>query len=120
MERIALPHSSEAIRVLVTDDGDDVRARQARALREELATAADSSGMLKPKDVATYLDVAPSHVYELLRGGRLPHVQVGGTYRIPTQWLAEWLARGGTRNVDLSLATDRHRSRTRSSRRWAR
>jgi excisionase family DNA binding protein len=48
--------------------------------------------LLRPRDLAAPLGVSTYRVYQLLRGGIIPHVVVGGSIRIPRGAWESWLA----------------------------
>ncbi len=60
--------------------------------QHEGASAAGEDRLLAPRDVAAYLHVAPSRVYELLRSGALPAVKVGRYVRVRATVLHQWVA----------------------------
>lgn len=48
---------------------------------------------LTVSDVAKQLNVSRSHIYKAIQAGHFPHVDIGGTIRIPSDKLAEYLNR---------------------------
>ena len=55
--------------------------------------------VLRPKQVAEYLQLGRDKTYQMLRSGELPGVRVGRTYRIQKCALDDWLARGATKSL---------------------
>jgi|LSQX01.2.fsa_nt_gb excisionase family DNA binding protein len=53
----------------------------------------DSPLALTVKDVAHELQVSEWQVYELIRQGQLPHVQIGRRKIVPRKALEQWLER---------------------------
>lgn len=47
---------------------------------------------LRPSEIASYLDVALSTIYELIRSGELPAKKIGRQYRIPREEFLRWEA----------------------------
>jgi excisionase family DNA binding protein len=60
--------------------------------RDSAARAAAVTLMLTPEDAALALRVGRSKVYELMRGGLLRSVKIGGSRRISVTALAEFVA----------------------------
>jgi excisionase family DNA binding protein len=81
-------------------------------LRTMTAPLSTSLELLTGEEAARMMKVPKSHVYELVRTGRLPHVRVGKYVRIPVAALRDWLA-ASAEDVD-SLA---HAGHTRAPRR---
>jgi excisionase family DNA binding protein len=48
---------------------------------------------LKPRDIADRLGVPRTTVYELIRSGRLPHIRIGHTIRVPAAAFQAYLDR---------------------------
>lgn len=95
------------------------RDRYRRELRAHLTERAGGHEFLKPKEVAALLRVTDSSVYALMSRSQLPHAKVGGAYRIPVSWLADWLADGGSRDAGAAVAIMQRAAGGRSTRRWA-
>lgn len=111
---------SAPTRLQVIGEQDKQRTRRQRELLAELEELAGKSSTLRPKDVAQFLNVNVSHIYTLVRNGQLPHVKVGGVYRVPVTWFAEWLATGGNQDPELAAALPACQPfGRRSSRKWA-
>jgi excisionase family DNA binding protein len=49
--------------------------------------------MLRPAEAAEAIGVSRSKVYELIAGGEIPSVRVGGCIRVPVAALREWIDR---------------------------
>lgn len=67
----------------------------------------DSPLALTVKDVAHELQVSEWQVYELIRQGQLPYVQIGRRKIVPRQALIRWLERsvqGGQSGIAGALA----------------
>jgi excisionase family DNA binding protein len=47
--------------------------------------------LLRPAQIAPFLGVSASRVYQLIAAGVLPSVRVGGSIRVPRPALQEWL-----------------------------
>jgi excisionase family DNA binding protein len=58
-------------------------------------------GMLRPSDVAQFLDCSQSTAYSLIRRGELETVRVGNEYRVPVRGLVDYCdkyrRKGGSR-----------------------
>ena len=48
--------------------------------------------LLTPKEAAIYLRVHLTTIYRLCKAGKLPHLRVGGVYRIDSEKLHAWMA----------------------------
>ena len=59
--------------------------------------------LLRPHEVAQLLDVGRSKVYALIAEGEIPSVRLGGSVRVPTQKLLEWLSRKPTASSERSV-----------------
>ena len=58
--------------------------------------------LLTVKQVAHYLNVSRSHVYDLMHEAKLPYVKIGGAYRISRETLEAWIIKNTiNRNVEL-------------------
>jgi excisionase family DNA binding protein len=51
-----------------------------------------SKANLRPKEIATFLDISLSKIYELIGAGELPSCKVGNQYRIPRDRFLLWLS----------------------------
>ncbi len=51
-----------------------------------------SDHLLRPSEAATVLGCSRSKVYSLIQAGRIPHVRIVGSVRVPEQALREWIA----------------------------
>lgn len=47
--------------------------------------------LLKPNEAAELLGVGRSKMYELLSTEKVPSIKIGGSIRIPTKALTEWV-----------------------------
>jgi excisionase family DNA binding protein len=66
---------------------------------QKIVIAQNSNILMKPREVASALQVSRSQVYKLLNDGSLPSIRVGHSLRIPRQALLDWVAShtvGGT------------------------
>ncbi|MBM3740436.1 MAG: helix-turn-helix domain-containing protein [Acidobacteria bacterium] len=48
--------------------------------------------LLRPTQVADVLSISRTKVYELLKSRELPSVTIGGSVRVPTAALRQWVA----------------------------
>jgi excisionase family DNA binding protein len=48
--------------------------------------------MLRPTEAAEAIGIGRSKIYELLAGGDLPSVRIGGSIRVPVDALRAWIA----------------------------
>lgn len=56
-----------------------------------LAMLADEGMLLHVKDVARILEISTSCAYALIRSGQLKCIRIGKCYRIPKNFLADFL-----------------------------
>ena len=49
--------------------------------------------MLKPTEVAEHLRISRAKVYELIATKDIPSIKVGGSRRVSTEALREWIAK---------------------------
>jgi len=52
----------------------------------------DERILLRPTEVAHALGIGRSKAYELISGGTLPSIRIGGTVRVPVNALRVWIA----------------------------
>lgn len=52
-----------------------------------------TESLLKPSEVQQKLHISKSTLYRLIRSGQLPAVRIGGSYRIRTSLLEEFLSK---------------------------
>lgn len=56
-----------------------------------VVTASDGSSLMTVADVAAYLSVKPSWVYEAVRSKALPHFKIGNHLRFRREAIDTWL-----------------------------
>ena len=66
--------------------------------------------LLRPDEAAFLLGIARSKLYALLARKVLPSVRVGGSLRVPTQALRQWVARQEARGRAQTMPSTRRRT----------
>jgi excisionase family DNA binding protein len=49
--------------------------------------------LLRPSEVADALGLGRTRIYALIGSGEIPSVKIGGSIRVPTERLREWVLR---------------------------
>ncbi|MBQ6638000.1 MAG: helix-turn-helix domain-containing protein [Lachnospiraceae bacterium] len=60
-------------------------------INEKKLCLEDMDDVLIPTDVAKYLHLSPNSVYMLLHEGAIKSIRIGHQYRIPKQYILEFL-----------------------------
>ena len=59
-----------------------------------------ASELMTVQEVAEYLRVKPSSIYEWAKNGKIPGVKVGRLWRFKREQIDEWLRKGGLLNFE--------------------
>lgn len=64
----------------------------------------------RPSEVAPQLGITTGRLYQMIRGGDIPAVRVGGSIRIPRAAFEEWLAEQSKRALAATRRADSTRA----------